>query len=238
MPWRCCRARSPRLFFYLRRRTAFRRQGDVGERRVGRGSMPMFLFRGNVHDIAGDNDLLLRFCGDDALAGGHEQHLITAVSVHFVTRPSTEVDDAQIEVVARLWREQRLPRHRTAGEQGSVHGLSRDLAGLVYFHSSILLSRYGAFLVSRFCASRASQASAMASTTFAHSSTGTSIMRPSRGTAAVPAATAPAKASRTLLLNATSSAVGVKAALTGATQPGSGQRTPFIPRFLASVAIR
>src|SRR6266850_8219614 len=190
MPWRCCRARSPRLFFYLRRRTAFRRQGDVGERRVGRGSMPMFLFRGNVHDIAGDNDLLLRFCGDDALAGGHEQHLITAVSVHFVTRPSTEVDDAQIEVVARLGREQRLPRHRTAGEQGSVHGLSWDLAGFVDLHSSILLSGYRAFLVSRgsvpasecpcngasaarFCASRASQASAMASTTLAHSSTGT-----------------------------------------------------------------
>src|SRR3989441_2666453 len=39
--------------------------------------------------------------------------------------------------------------------------------------------------------------------TLAHSSTGTSIMRPSRGTAAVPAATAPAKTSRTRLLNAT-----------------------------------
>src|SRR5439155_16847076 len=238
MPWRCCRARSPRLLFYLRRRTTFRRQGDVGERRVGRGSMPMFLFRGNVHDIACDDDLLLRFCGDDALTRGHEQHLITAMSVHFVTRTRAEVDDAQIEVVARLRREQRLPRHRTTGEQGSVHGLSRDLAGFVYLHSSILLSRYRAFLVSRFCASRASQASAMASTTFAHSSTGTSIMRPSRGTAAVPSATAPAKTSRTRLLCATSSAVGVKAALTGATQLGSGQRTPFIPRFLASVAIR
>src|SRR2546428_11816626 len=102
MPWRCCRARSPSLLFVVRRRTTVRRQGDVGERRVGRGSMAMFLFRGNVHDVAGDDDLLLRFCGDDALAGGHEQHLITTVSVHFVTRPRAEVDDAQIEVVARL----------------------------------------------------------------------------------------------------------------------------------------
>src|SRR5206468_12002612 len=124
----------PRLLCYLRRRTTFRRQGDVGERRVGRGSMPMFFFRGNVHDIAGDDDLLPRFGGDDALAGGHEQHLITTVSVHFVTRPRAEVDDTQIEVVARLGREQRLPRHRTTGEQGSVHGLSRDLAGFVYLH--------------------------------------------------------------------------------------------------------
>ena len=38
--------------------------------------MPMFLFRGNVHDVAWDDDLLLRFCGNDALARGHEQHLI------------------------------------------------------------------------------------------------------------------------------------------------------------------
>src|SRR5206468_1269440 len=137
------------LLFYLRRRTTFRRQGDVGERRVGRGSMPMFLFRGNVHYVAGDDDLLLRFCGDDALAGGHEHHLITTVSVHFVTRPRAEVDDTQIEVVARLGREQRLPRHRTTGEQGSVHGLSWDLARFVYLHLSILLSGYRAFLVSR-----------------------------------------------------------------------------------------
>src|SRR3989454_7657259 len=149
MPWRCCRAHSPRLLFYLGRRTTFRRQGDVGERRVGCGSVPMFLFRGNVHDIAWDDDLLLRFCGNDALAGGHEQHLITTMSVHFVTRPRAEVDDTQIEVVARLRREQRLPRHRTTGEQGSVHGLSRDLAGFVYLHWIILLSGYRAFLVSR-----------------------------------------------------------------------------------------
>src|SRR6266508_421180 len=132
MPWRCCRAD---LLFYLRRRTAFRRQGNVGERRVVRGSMPMLLFRRNMHDIAWDDDLLLRFCGNDALARGHEQHLITAMSVHFVTRTGAEVDNAQIEVVARLRREQRLPRHRTTGEQGGVHGLSWDLAGFMHFHS-------------------------------------------------------------------------------------------------------
>src|SRR5437899_6283972 len=71
------------------------------------------------------------------------------MSVHLVTRTRAEVDDAQIEVVARLGREQRLPRHRTAGEQGSVHGLSWDLAGFVYLHLSILLSGDRAFLVSR-----------------------------------------------------------------------------------------
>src|SRR6267142_576212 len=129
-------APGPALLFYLRRRTTFGRQGDVGERRVVRGSMPMFLFGGNVHDIAWDDDLLLRVCGNDALARGHEQHLIATMSVHFVTRTRTEVDDAQIEVVARLGREQRLPRHRTTGEQGSVHGLSWDLAGFVYLHLS------------------------------------------------------------------------------------------------------
>src|SRR2546426_14349 len=145
----CPRAPGTDLLFYLGRRTTFRRQGNVGERRVARGSMPMFLFRRNMHDIAWDNDLLLRFGGNDALARGHEQHLITTVSVHFVTRTRAEVYDAQIEVVARLRREQRLPRHRTTREQGSVHGLSWDLAGSVYLHSSILLSGHRAFLVSR-----------------------------------------------------------------------------------------
>ena len=40
----------------------------------------MFLLRGNVHDIAWDDDLLLRFDGNDALARGHEQHLIAAAT--------------------------------------------------------------------------------------------------------------------------------------------------------------
>jgi hypothetical protein len=56
------------------------------------------------------------------------------MSVHFVTRTRAEVDDAQIEVVTRLGRDQRLPRDRTTGEQGGVHGLSWDLAGFVYLH--------------------------------------------------------------------------------------------------------
>src|SRR6266478_4753878 len=94
MPWRCCRARSPR-------------------------------------------------------SGAHHPHLITTMSVHLVARTRAEVADAQTEVVARLRREQRLPRHRTTGEQGSVHGLSWDLAGFMHLHSSILLSGYRAFLVSR-----------------------------------------------------------------------------------------
>src|SRR6266571_2196616 len=113
MPSRCPRVPDTDLLFYLRRRTTFRRQGNVGERRVVRGSMPMFLRRGNMHDIAWDDDLLLRFRSNDALARGHEQHRITTMGVHLVTGTGAEVDDAQIEVVARLRREQRLPRHRT-----------------------------------------------------------------------------------------------------------------------------
>src|SRR6266478_3473233 len=116
MPWPYCRARSPSsgtaaddLLFYLRGRTTFRGQGNVGERRVVRGSMPMFFFRGNMHDIAWDDDLPFRFCSDDALARGHKQHLITTMGVHFVTGTGAEVDDAQIEVVACLRRQQRLP---------------------------------------------------------------------------------------------------------------------------------
>ena len=70
----------------------------------------------------------------------------------------------------------------------------------------------------------------------AHSSTGTSIILPSSGTAAVPAATPAANASRTRLFHSTSSGVGVKAALTGAAQLGCGQITPFMPEFLAFVA--
>src|SRR5882672_1791616 len=96
MPWRCCRAD---LLFYLRGRTTFRGQGNVGERRVLRGSVPMFFFRGNMHDVAGDDDLLFRFCSDDALARGHKQHLITTMGVHFVTGTRAEVDDAQIKLL-------------------------------------------------------------------------------------------------------------------------------------------
>src|SRR5262245_47869757 len=81
--------RSPRAnaiesWLNLRGRTPLRGQGDVGERRVGRGPMPMLLLRGDVHHIAGGDDLLFRFRRDDALARGHEQDLIAAVRVHLV----------------------------------------------------------------------------------------------------------------------------------------------------------
>src|SRR2546425_9291530 len=68
------------------------------------------------------------------------------MGVHFVAGTGGEVDDAQIEVVARLRRQQRLPRHGTTREQGCVYGLSRDLVGFVYLLWSILLSGYRAFL--------------------------------------------------------------------------------------------
>src|SRR5262245_31237457 len=60
-------------------------------------------------------------------------HLITAVRVHLVPRARAEVHDAQIEVLARLGGAQRLPWHRTAGEQGSCRGVSCDLLGLCTF---------------------------------------------------------------------------------------------------------
>ena len=82
--------------------------------------MPMFLFCRNVHDIAHADDLLMRFRGDDALAGGDKEHLIAAMRVHFVPGTGTEIDDTQIKVVAHLRREQRLSRHGTAREQGAV----------------------------------------------------------------------------------------------------------------------
>ena len=59
--------------------------------------MPMFLFRRNVHDISHADDLLIRFRGDDTLAGSDEQHLIAAMNVHFVSGTGAEIDDAKIE---------------------------------------------------------------------------------------------------------------------------------------------
>ena len=64
-----------------------------------------------------------------------------AVSVYLVTRTRAEVDDAQIEVVARLGREQRLPRHRTAGEQGSVSAPLGNLVGAVYICHALVCAR-------------------------------------------------------------------------------------------------
>src|SRR5262245_48974875 len=91
-------------WLHLRGRTPLRGQGDMGERRVGRGAMPMLLLRWDVHDIAGGDDLLFRFRRDDALARGHEQDLIAAVRVHLVPGTRAEVDDAQIEILAGLRR--------------------------------------------------------------------------------------------------------------------------------------
>ena len=85
-----------------------------------RGSMPMFLFCWNVHDIAHPDHFLVGLGGDDAFTSRHKQHLITAMGMHFVPGTGREVDDAQIEVVAHLRREQRLSGHSTAREQGSV----------------------------------------------------------------------------------------------------------------------
>src|SRR5439155_1766408 len=64
--------------------------------------MPMFLFRRNVHDIAHANDLLARFGGDDTLARGDKQHLVAAMSVHFVSGTRTEVDDGKVDIRACL----------------------------------------------------------------------------------------------------------------------------------------
>src|SRR5262245_12244176 len=114
----------------LRGRAALRRERDVGERRVGGGPVPVLLFRGNVHDVARGDDLLLRLRRDDALARGHEQDLIAAVGVHLVASARAEVDDAEIELVARLGGQQTLTRHVTTGEQGSLDGFSGDLVGL------------------------------------------------------------------------------------------------------------
>ena len=85
-----------------------------------RGPMPMFLFCWNVHDISHPDHFLMGLRGDDAFASSHEQHLIAAMGMHFVAGTGREVDDAQIEVVAHLRREQRLSRHGTAREQGTV----------------------------------------------------------------------------------------------------------------------
>src|SRR6266498_5882142 len=101
--------------------------------------MPMFLFRRNVHDIAYADHLLARFRGDDTLARGDKQHLIAAVDVHFVPRTGTEVDDGKIKVVAHLRRQQRLSRHRTTCEQGTIRWFCGDRVGFDYFHWSILL---------------------------------------------------------------------------------------------------
>ena len=91
--------------------------------------MPMFLFRRNVHDIAHADDLLIRFRGDDTLARSDKQHLIAAMDVHFVPRTGTEIDDGKIKVVAHLRRQQRLSRHGTAREQGTIRWFCRDRVG-------------------------------------------------------------------------------------------------------------
>ena len=65
--------------------------------------MPMFFSLRNVHDIPHADDFFLRFRGNDTFTRGNEQHLITAVDVHFVPRAGAEIDDVEAEVLARLW---------------------------------------------------------------------------------------------------------------------------------------
>jgi hypothetical protein len=54
--------------------------------------------------------------------------------VHFVSRTGTEIDDGKIEVIAHLGRQQRLSRHGTAREQGTIRWLRRDRVGFDYLH--------------------------------------------------------------------------------------------------------
>jgi hypothetical protein len=122
------------LLFHLGGRAPFRCQSNVGECGIRRGPMPMFLFRRNVHDIADADDLLVRFRGDDTLAGSDKKHLIAAMDVHFVPRTGTEIDDGKIEVVAHLRRQQRLSRHGTAREQGTIRWFRGNRVGFKYLH--------------------------------------------------------------------------------------------------------
>src|SRR4029453_6341356 len=108
--------------------------------------MPMFLFRRNVHDIAHADDLLIRFRGDDTLAGSDKQHLIAAMDVHFVPRTCTEIDDGKIKVVAHLRRQQGLSRHTTAREQGTFRWFRGDRGGFEYLHWNILLPKSWFFI--------------------------------------------------------------------------------------------
>src|SRR6516162_9585053 len=101
--------------------------------------MPMFLFRRNVHDISYADHLLIRFGSDNTFARSDKQHLIAAMDVHFVPRTGAEIDNGKIKVVAHLRRQQRLSRHRTAREQGTIRWFRGDRVGFDYLHGSILL---------------------------------------------------------------------------------------------------
>src|SRR5919202_4697598 len=122
----------------------------MGERGMRRGPVPVFLFRRNVHDMPHPDHFLVGLRGDDAFASSDKQHLIAAMGVHFVPGTGCEVDDAQIEVVAHLGREQRLARHGTAREQGAVGWFCGDLVGFDYLrHWRILLAVSGSSPVAR-----------------------------------------------------------------------------------------
>src|SRR5262245_50550678 len=112
--------------------------------------MPVFLFCRDVHDIAHADDLLVRLGSDDALSGSDKQHLIAAMDVHFVPCTNTEIDDGKIKVVAHLRRQQRLSRHGTAREQGTICWFRGNRVGFEYFHSSILLPDSGSSLSATF----------------------------------------------------------------------------------------
>ena len=88
--------------------------------------MPMFLFSRNVRDISHADDFLARFRGNDAFAGGDKKHLIAAMDMHLVSCTSAEIHDGEIEVVAHLRRQQRLSRHGTPREQGTIRWFRRD----------------------------------------------------------------------------------------------------------------
>jgi hypothetical protein len=94
----------------------------------------MFLFSRNMRDISDADDFLARFRGDDALAGGNKQHLIAAMSVHFVPGAGAEIDHGKTKVFTHLRRQQRLSRHGTAREQGTIRWFRRDRVGFEYFH--------------------------------------------------------------------------------------------------------
>jgi hypothetical protein len=105
--------------------------------------MPVFLFCRDMGDVAHANNLLARFGSDDTLAGGDEEHLITAVGMHLVSSAGAEVHDGKIKILTRLGRQQRLPGYLTTREQGTIRWLGGNLLGLKYFHGASSFQFFG-----------------------------------------------------------------------------------------------
>src|SRR5437016_3772190 len=106
---------------------------DVAHRRRAGRAVPVVLARGDEHDVARADATLFSVRSDDTRPLRDDQYLIRRVLVKLVPRPSSEVDDAEVEALRLCWIDDQLSKD-LADEQRTRRWLARQITDAYYLH--------------------------------------------------------------------------------------------------------